>query len=151
MGAENAADFVAEEPIETGIDPENDPASELYLAVASMRAHSVRMKAVAEKTEAPAYEPEAEPIIPRTAAMPDYMRDDSFAASSRPEASPFHPGYARLDAAQEHLERGRLPDLNMLAQMMMEMKGAQRAYELNLQMIDATHAMMARTVDMLRR
>jgi flagellar basal body rod protein FlgC len=68
-------------------------------------------------------------------------REDDAAAFPRPR---------HLDAAAEHIEHGRLPDLNALAALMLEMRSAQRAYELNLQMMDATHAMMARTVDLLR-
>jgi hypothetical protein len=65
--------------------------------------------------------------------------------------TPAFPRQRHLDAAAEHIEHGRLPDLNALAALMLDMRSAQRAYELNLQMMDATHAMMARTVDLLRR
>lgn len=120
---------------------ESDVANELYLAVANMRANSGRMRALAENARSES-----------DAAMTDYSE-----RSRAPEYSPRSPDEfafdprAHLDAAAEHFERGRLPDLNALAEMMLKMRGAQRAYELNMQMLDATHEVMARTVDLLRR
>jgi hypothetical protein len=142
-------------------DLESDTANELYLAVAAMRASTGRMRAMAERMYA---EEEPQPANqPEPPRQSDYSREfgrefgrDPFAeppqsASEPNQAIGYHPYLGQVDAAVQHLQRARLPDLNTLAEMMMKMKGAQAAYELNMQMLDATHDVMARTVDLLRR
>jgi flagellar basal body rod protein FlgC len=135
----------------TSDDLEADSANELYLAVAAMRAHSGRMRALAERIA----EADAPGAAPETPPSRDYERE-LFGARPRAGDDPkqfigYHPYLGHIDAAAEHLQRARLPDLNTLAELMMRMKGAQHAYEINMQMLDATHDVMARTVDLLRR
>jgi flagellar basal-body rod protein FlgC len=43
-----------------------------------------------------------------------------------------------------------LPNVNALVEMM-DMRDAQRSYEANLQVMDASRSMLSRTVDLLRR
>ena len=56
------------------------------------------------------------------------------------------PGHPAADA------RGyvKLPNVNSLVEMM-DMREAQRSYEANLSVIDNARAMLARTVELLRR
>lgn len=120
---------------------ESDVANELFIAVASMRAHSGRMRAMAEHAHADT-----------DAAITDYSeRHRGRDYAPRPEGFALDSRMAHLDAAAERFERGQLPDLNALADLMLKMRNAQRAYELNQQMLDATHEVMSRTVDLLRR
>jgi flagellar basal-body rod protein FlgC len=58
----------------------------------------------------------------------------------------YMPGHPAAD------ERGyvKMPNVNSLVEMM-DMREAQRAYEANLNVIDNTRTMMARTVDLLKR
>ena len=139
----------------TSDDLETDSANELYLAVAAMRANSGRMRALAERV---AEESASQAHHPHHAEPPsgnDFGRalfEETPRLSSNPtDAIGYHPYLGHIDAAAQHLQRARLPDLNTLADLMMKMKGAQQAYEINMQMLDATHNVMARTVDLLRR
>ena len=58
----------------------------------------------------------------------------------------YMPGHPAAD------ERGyvKMPNVNSLVEMM-DMREAQRAYEANLSVIDNSRAMMARTLDLLKR
>jgi flagellar basal-body rod protein FlgC len=58
----------------------------------------------------------------------------------------YMPGHPAADA------RGyvKMPNVNSLVEMM-DMREAQRTYEANLSVIDNTRAMLARTVDLLKR
>src|SRR6185503_15114423 len=90
---------------------ESDVANELYLAVATMRAHSGRMRAMAEHAHADT-----------DAAITDYSeRHRGRDYAPRPDEFSLDSRMAHLDAAAEHFERGRLPDLNALAEMMLKM------------------------------
>jgi flagellar basal-body rod protein FlgC len=58
----------------------------------------------------------------------------------------YDPGNPAADA----LGYVRLPNVNALVEIM-DMRDAQRAYEANLQVMDASRSMLVRTVDLLRR
>jgi flagellar basal body rod protein FlgC len=130
-------------------DLEADSANELYLAVAAMRAHSGRMRAMAERLHA-SDEPAEQNDVPPANEFEELFAMPSGSAAAG-DAIGYHPYLGPIDAAAQHLQRARLPDLNTLAELMMKMKGAQHAYEINMQMMDATHDVMARTVALLRR
>jgi len=58
----------------------------------------------------------------------------------------YNPGHPAADAAGYVM----LPNVNPLVEMT-DMREAQRAYEANLNVVDAARSMMARTLDLLRR
>ena len=70
----------------------------------------------------------------------------SVVQDTTPFQEQYMPGHPAAD------ERGyvRMPNVNSLVEMM-DMREAQRDYEANLSVIDNSRAMMARTLDLLKR
>ena len=130
----------------------------MLIAASGMRAQAERMRIIAENlanATSTAAKPGEDPYrrqIPvfkaeldrasgaQTVQMSGVVQDTS---DFREQYMPGHP------AADE---RGyvKMPNVNSLVEMM-DMREAQRAYEANLNVIDNTRTMMARTVDLLKR
>lgn len=140
-----------------------DDVSALFLAAAKgMRAQSGRMRAMAEgiaQGEAIPQSGTAHALL--SAAMSGVARKPhahahahthARRAKGRPhKAENYRSQYDPVALPPEPSGADHVPELNMLMDMMEEMKDAQRVYEANLQTMDAARAMMARTVDLLRR
>jgi flagellar basal-body rod protein FlgC len=135
-----------------------DFATSLYLAAAGMRAQSGRMRVIAENlANADSTSPVqgGDPYRRRVVTMkPDFDRELGATSVELgkpvPDMSDFRMQYDPGNPAADRSGYVRLPNVNALVEMM-DMKDAQRSYEANLQMLDAARAMMARTVDLLRR
>lgn len=130
----------------------------MLIAASGMRAQAERMRIIAENlanATSTAAKPGEDPYrrqIPvfkaeldrasgaQTVQMSGVVQDTS---DFREQYMPGHP------AADE---RGyvKMPNVSSLVEMM-DMREAQRAYEANLNVIDNTRTMMARTVDLLKR
>jgi flagellar basal-body rod protein FlgC len=126
-------------------------------AASGMRAQTVRMRVAAENianADSTGASPTEEPFRRRiplmetttlsSGAVGVRVHGESLDASAfRQEYNPSHPaadadGYVRL------------PNVDTLVEMM-DMREAQRAYEANLNMIEAARTMTNRALDMLRR
>ena len=130
----------------------------MLIAASGMRAQAERMRVIAENlanASSTASKPGEDPYrrqVPvfkaeldratgaETVHMSGIVHDNS---AFREQYMPGHP------AADE---RGyvKMPNVSALTEMM-DMREAQRAYEANLNVIDNTRSMMARTVDLLKR
>jgi len=136
----------------------SDFGTSLYLAAAGMRAQSGRMRVIAENLA------NADSTSPSQGGLPYRRRVATMTASFDrelgatsvalgkpvPDMSDFRMQYDPGNPAADRAGYVKLPNVNALVEMM-DMKDAQRSYEANLQMMDAARAMMARTVDLLRR
>ena len=129
----------------------------LAAAASGMRAQTVRMRIAAENVananstgEGPGSEPFRRriPLLESTTLADGGMgvkvmgsaRDMS---SFRREYNPSHPAADASGFVQ-------MPNVDPLVEMM-DLRDASRAYEANLNMIDAARAMTSRTLDLLRR
>lgn len=135
----------------------SDLQAALSAAASGMRAQTVRMRIAAENVanaNSTGASPDAEPFRRRiplmetttlsTGAQGVRVRGAAFDMSAfRQEYNPSHPaadpdGYVRL------------PNVDTLVEMM-DLREATRAYEANLNMIEAARTMTARALDLLRR
>ena len=135
-----------------------DITTSLYVAASGMRAQSGRMRVIAENlanADSTAATANGDPYrrrIPTMSANFDNELKTTVVELGKPveDQSDFRmqyePGNPRADA-QGYI---KLPNVNSLVEMM-DMRDAQRAYEANLQVMDAARAMLSRTIDLLRR
>jgi len=129
----------------------------LAAAASGMRAQTVRMRIAAENVanaNSVGADPNQEPFRRRIPLLESTTLSGdvtgvrvrgavSDATEFRREYNPSHP------AADEE-GYVRLPNVDMLVEMM-DMRDATRAYEANLNMIEAARAMTTRALDLLRR
>lgn len=130
----------------------------MMVAASGMRAQSERMKVIAENianANSTASAPGQEPYRRQVATFGNELDRElgvKLVRAGRPAADPsdfrsqYNPGHPAADA-QGYV---KLPNVNSLVEMM-DMREAQRSYEANINVIDATRQMMARTLDLLRR
>ena len=134
-----------------------DITTSLYVAATGMRAQSGRMRIIAENlANADSISPSnGEPYrrkIPTMTSRFDQDLESTVVSLGKPVADPsefrmrYEPGNPLADASGYV----KLPNVNSLVEMM-DMRDAQRAYEANLQVMDAARSMLARTIDLLRR
>jgi len=134
-----------------------DITTSLYVAATGMRAQSGRMRIIAENlANADSVSPSnGEPYrrkIPTMTSRFDQDLESTVVSLGKPVADPsefrmrYEPGNPLADASGYV----KLPNVNSLVEMM-DMRDAQRAYEANLQVMDAARSMLARTIDLLRR
>ena len=130
----------------------------MAVAASGLRAQSERMKTIAENianANSAASTPGADPYrrkIPSITAAFDRELNANMVQSGKPIAdqsefrSQYDPGNPQADA------KGyvKLPNVNSLIEIM-DMREAQRSYEADLSVMDATKTMMARTVDLLKK
>ncbi len=134
------------------------PTDLMSIAAAGMRAQTARMRVVAENianAEAVGDTPGAAPYR-RNVPIFKAELDREMGATvprmerARPDQSPFteryEPGHPAANAEGVVL----YPNVRTLIEMM-DMRSAQRAYEANLNIIEAGRSMVARTLDVLRR
>ncbi len=130
----------------------------MAVAASGLRAQSERMKTIAENianANSAAATPGSDPYrrqIPTVTANFDRELNANMVAAGKPIAdqselrSQYDPGNPRADA------KGyvKMPNVNSLIEIM-DMREAQRSYEADLSVMDATKTMMARTVDLLKK
>ncbi len=135
-----------------------DFTTSLYVAAAGLRAQSGRMRIIAENlanADSTSQTANGEPYRRKVATInSEFDRElgSNVVTLGRPVADQsefrlqYDPGNPRADAAGYV----RMSNVNTLVEMM-DMREAQRAYESNLQVMDAARTMLARTIDLLRR
>lgn len=130
----------------------------MLTAASGMRAQAERMRVIAENlanSSSTASTPEEDPYrrqVPIFSAELDRVtgaetvRVSGVINDTAAFREQYMPGHPAAD------ERGyvKMPNVSPLIEMM-DMREAQRAYEANLNVIDNTRTMMARTVDLLKR
>ena len=135
-----------------------DTMKSMMIAAAGMRAQSERMRVIAENlanSSSTAATPGEDPYRRRIpvfkteldrATGVESVKVSSVVKDMSEFREQFMPGHPAADA------RGyvKMPNVSSLIEMM-DMREAQRAYEANLNVIDNTRSMMARTVDLLKR
>ena len=135
-----------------------DFSTSLIVAASGLRAHSDRMRTIAENianANSTAATPGGNPYrrkIPTMHSDFDRELNATLVKSGNPVAdngafnNKYDPGNPNADA------KGyvKLPNVNSLIEMM-DMREAQRSYEADLTVMDASKTMMARTVDLLKK
>lgn len=130
----------------------------MLVAASGMRAQAERMRVIAENLanasstgNTPKEDPYRRQVPVFSAELDRATGAETVRMSSVvPDDAPFHeqfmPGHPAAD------ERGyvKFPNVSSLVEMM-DMREAQRAYEANLSVIDNSRAIMARTLDLLKR
>jgi len=129
----------------------------LLVSVFGMRAQSSRMRIIAENlanADSVGQTPDADPYRRQTVSFKNTLDratganvvqvskvgEDQSAFGER-----FDPGHPAANAAGYV----RTPNVNALVETM-DMREAQRAYEANLQVVDASRSMIMKTIDLLR-
>ena len=135
-----------------------DFTTSMAVAASGLRAQSDRMKTIAENianANSAAATPGADPYrrkIPSVTTSFDRELNANLVTSGKPIAdqsefrSQYDPGNPMADA------KGyvKMPNVNSLVEIM-DMREAQRSYEADLTVMDASKTMLARTVDLLRK
>ena len=135
-----------------------DTMKSMLIAASGMRAQAERMRVIAENlanASSTASKPDEDPYrrqVPVFKAELDRasgvqkVRVKDVVHDMSDFREQYMPGHPAAD------ERGyvKMPNVNSLVEMM-DMREAQRAYEANLNVIDNTRTMVARTVDLLKR
>src|ERR1051325_6630154 len=135
-----------------------DFTTSLYIAAAGMRAQSGRMRIIAENlanADSTSASANGEPYRRRIATITTEFDNELNARMVRlgdpvPDQSDFRLQYDPGNPAADKQGYTHLPNVNALVEMM-DMRDAQRSYEANLQVMESARAMLARTVDLLRR
>jgi flagellar basal-body rod protein FlgC len=135
-----------------------DFSTSLIVAASGMRAQSDRMRTIAENianANSGATTPGGDPYrrkIPTMHSEFDRELNATLVTSGKPVADgsdftvKYDPGNPNADA------KGyiKMPNVNSLIEMM-DMREAQRSYEADLTVMDATKSMLSRTVDLLKK
>ncbi|MFZ4122588.1 MAG: flagellar basal body rod protein FlgC [Caulobacterales bacterium] len=129
----------------------------LAAAASGMRAQSTRMRIAAENVanaNSTGADPNSDPFrrrIPVIEAtqLPDGARGASV-VGARVDMSAFRSEYRPGHPAADAQGYVRLPNVDTLVEMM-DLRDATRAYEANLNMIEAARSLTSRTLDLLRR
>ena len=135
-----------------------DFTTSLVVAASGMRAQTDRMKIIAENianANSTSPTPGGDPYRRKVATMSsefDRELNATLVTPGKPQSDnsefrlQYDPGNPNADA------KGyiKLPNVNSLVEIM-DMREAQRSYEADLTVMDATKSMLARTIDLLRR
>jgi flagellar basal-body rod protein FlgC len=135
-----------------------DFAQSMLIAASGMRTQSDRMRVIAENianANSTASVAGGDPYRRRIATVNSTFDRDlnaTLVAPGKPQAdmSDFRKQYDPGNPAADKSGYVKLPNVNSLVEMM-DMREAQRSYEADLTVMDATKSMLARTVDLLRR
>jgi flagellar basal-body rod protein FlgC len=135
-----------------------DLANSMIIAASGMRAQSSRMRTIAENianASSTAQTPNADPYRRKVATIKsdfDSDLDASLAESGKPVAdmTDFRQQYDPGNPAADKSGYVKMPNVNPLIEVM-DMREAQRSYEADLQVLDASKTMLARTVDLLKK
>ncbi len=136
----------------------NDLANSMVTAASGMRAQSERMRLIAENianANSTAKDAGGDPYRRQVVTFQDEVDRATGATVVRAERprrdmSDFRLQYNPGHPAANEAGYVELPNVNTLVEMM-DMREAQRSYEANLNVIDASRNMIARTLDLLRR
>lgn len=126
-------------------------------AASGMRAQTMRMRIAAENianANSTGDDPNQEPfrrrmLLLESTALPDGVEGVRVRGAAQDQTA-FRTEYNPTHPAANEDGYVRLPNVDTLTEMM-DMRDATRAYEANLNMIDAARAMTTRTLDLLRR
>lgn len=131
--------------------------SALAAAASGMRAQTLRMRIAAENVanaNSTGDTPDAEPFRRRIPLLESTSLGDGVTGvrviGAAPDQSAFRREYNPSHPAADDQGYVRLPNVDTLVEMM-DLREASRAYEANLNMIDAARAMTSRALDLLRR
>ncbi|MDR3526855.1 MAG: flagellar basal body rod protein FlgC [Rhizomicrobium sp.] len=135
-----------------------DFTTSMAVAASGLRAQSERMKTIAENianANSAAATPGGDPYrrkIPTVTANFDREMNANLVAAGKPVAdqSDFRTQYDPGNPLADTKGYVKLPNVNSLVEIM-DMREAQRSYEADLSVMDATKTMMARTVDLLKK
>ena len=135
-----------------------DFGTSMLLAASGMRAQSDRMRVIAQNianANSTATTPGADPYRRKIATVTSEFDRELGATLVKPSAprqdmSEFRKQYDPGNPAADKTGYVKMPNVNSLVEIM-DMREAQRSYEADLTVMDATKSMLARTVDLLRR
>jgi flagellar basal-body rod protein FlgC len=133
-----------------------DFSTSLYIAAAGLRAQSGRMRIIAENlANADSVSANGQPYRRRIATMNSEFDQELSANVVRlgdpvTDQADFRMQYDPGNPAADKQGYVHLPNVSALVEMM-DMRDAQRSYEANLQVMEGARALLARTVDLLRR
>ena len=130
----------------------------MVIAASGMRAQSNRMRVIAENianANSTSPTPDGNPYRRKVATVTsDFDRElgATVVQSGKPieDMSEFRSQYDPGNPAADKQGYVKLPNVNPLVEVM-DMREAQRSYEADLNVMEATKSMLARTVDLLKR
>jgi flagellar basal-body rod protein FlgC len=134
-----------------------DFSTSMLIAASGMRAQSGRMRVIAENianANSTASSAGGQPYRRKVATITsdfDRQLGATLVESGKPieDTSDFRQQYDPGNPAADKQGYVKLPNVNPLVEVM-DMKDAQRAYEADLNVMDATKSMLSRTVDLLK-
>jgi len=134
-----------------------DLTTSMMIAASGMRAESDRMRTVAQNlanADSTASTPGGDPYRRKVPTMTSEFDQELGATMVKsgepaPDQSDFHTKFDPGNPAADGKGYVKLPNVNPLVEIM-DMREAQRAYEADLNTLDAAKNMMSRTVDLLR-
>jgi flagellar basal-body rod protein FlgC len=134
-----------------------DFSTSMLIAASGMRAQSGRMRVIAENianANSTAANAGGQPYRRKVATITsdfDRQLGATLVESGKPvdDTSDFRQQYDPGNPAADKQGYVKLPNVNPLVEVM-DMKDAQRAYEADLNVMDATKSMLSRTVDLLK-
>ena len=134
-----------------------DFSTSMLIAASGMRAQSGRMRVIAENianANSTAATANGQPYRRKIATITsdfDRQLGATLVESGKPvdDMSDFRQQYDPGNPAADKQGYVKLPNVNPLVEVM-DMKDAQRAYEADLNVMDATKSMLSRTVDLLK-
>ncbi|MGN6517111.1 MAG: flagellar basal body rod protein FlgC [Rhizomicrobium sp.] len=135
-----------------------DLATSMVIAASGMRAQSSRMRVIAENianANSTSPTPGGDPYRRKVATMnSDFDRElnATVVKSGKPidDMSAFRSQYEPGNPAADKQGYVKLPNVDPLIEVM-DMREAQRSYEADLNVMDATKSMLSRTVDLLKK
>jgi flagellar basal-body rod protein FlgC len=135
-----------------------DLATSMVIAASGMRAQTNRMRTIAENianASSTSTEPGGDPYRRKIATVTttfDRELDANLVKSGQPIAdmSDFRQQYDPGNPLADAKGYVKMPNVNSLIEIM-DMRAAQRSYEADLSIIDATKTMLSRTVDLLKK
>jgi flagellar basal-body rod protein FlgC len=135
-----------------------DFATSMIMAAAGMRTQSDRMRVIAENianANSMAKAPGGDPYRRKIATVNSEFNRELGATMVGPgkpmdDMSDFRKQYDPGNPAADKTGYVKMPNVNSLVEIM-DMREAQRSYEADLTVMDATKSMLSRTVDLLRR
>ena len=135
-----------------------DLATSMAIVASGMRAQTDRMRVISENianANSTSKTPDGEPYRRKIATMQsefDRAMDATVVKPGDPvqDMSDFRLQYDPGNPAADKTGYVKLPNVNPLVEIM-DMREAQRSYEADLTVMEASKAMMARTVDLLKK
>lgn len=135
-----------------------DLTTSLTIAASGMRAQSTRMRVISENianADSTATTPGGDPYrrrIPTMSSDFDRALDATMVEAHKPvpDESDFRRQYEPGNPAADKDGYVKLPNVNMLVEIM-DMREAQKSYEADIDVMDASKTMLSRTVDLLNK